>query len=672
MPQPPNGFKYQTVVRGSDGNTISDQNVSFRISILQDNPAGLSVYMEQHNVSTNSYGLANMIIGQGIVLSGRFEKIQWGSSEFFLLVELDPEGGSTYQVMGTTQLLSVPYAKDAAHAHSITLTDKNGNKYTLGVDSLGNPITHKVMTWSQCGDILTDPRDGWQYPTVKIGAQCWMSRNLNAGIMINDAIDQATQSPEIIEKYCYDNEPANCDEFGGLYQWNELMQYIIVEKGEGICPEGWHIPSDFEVQVLEGFMDSTFGIGSPVWNLLNYRGDQIGKSMKSPEGWFNDGNGTDEFGFTALPAGGRYVSSFGTITENAIFWTSSQDNSNDPYVRFLNYGQDNIYRNTLATNYAASLRCLKNYVNQTPIPPGDPYPEQGGMDVGIIIDLNWTCSDPNDTILYYSIYLGDVNPPPLVHNGDTASAYDPGVLNYNTTYYWKIVAYDGYGDSAVSDVWSFSTSNEWLCGQALYDNRDGQTYTTVSIGTQCWMEENLNIGEQLDAMFAGYVPEDNGEIEKLCYEELWNNCVNGNGGLYPWDEMMDYQTTEGGQGICPTGWHVPSDAEWCTLTQFIDFSVDCESQGSSGTDIGDKMKSTTGWVEGIATNESGFNAKPAGWFYFLDFDNMIYWDIGSHTNFWTSSGSGTEAFVRGLDTGSLVFYDLWEKTHHLSVRCMKD
>ncbi len=78
--------------------------------------------------------------------------------------------------------------------------------------------------------------------------------------------------------------------------------------------------------------------------------------------------------------------------------------------------------------------------------------------------------------------------------------------------------------------------------------------------------------------------------------------------------MMQYTTQQGTQGICPNGWHIPTDAEWCTLTQFIDPTVNCSTTGSSGTDVGTKMKSTTGWNSGgNGTNTSGFTALPGGY-----------------------------------------------------------
>ena len=95
-----------------------------------------------------------------------------------------------------------------------------------------------------CGNSFTDPRNGQAYNTVQIGDQCWMAENLNIGYMINGTEEMTDNG--VIEKYCYDDNPANCDEYGGFYQWNEMIQYMSATGLQGICPEGWRIPSDDE------------------------------------------------------------------------------------------------------------------------------------------------------------------------------------------------------------------------------------------------------------------------------------------------------------------------------------------------------------------------------------------------------------------------------------------
>ena len=142
---------------------------------------------------------------------------------------------------------------------------------------------------------------------------------------------------------------------------------------------------------------------------------------------------------------------------------------------------------------------------------------------------------------------------------------------------------------------------------------------------------------------------------------------------------MQYVTTEGVKGICPTGWHIPTDGEWCTVTQFLDPTVDCGSYGMLGTNVGGKMKST-GTIEahsGLwndpntwATNESGFTGVPAGYHH----SNGLFFGVGYYGIWWSSSEYGTNyAFYRGLyNEYSSVGKNTNLKIYGFSVRCLQN
>jgi uncharacterized protein (TIGR02145 family) len=206
----------------------------------------------------------------------------------------------------------------------------------------------------------------------------------------------------------------------------------------------------------------------------------------------------------------------------------------------------------------------------------------------------------------------------------------------------------------------------FTCGNPLLDTRDGQAYNTVLIDSQCWMAENLNIGTMIPGN--SYML-DNGIIEKYCYNNNTANCEIY-GGLYSWNEMMQYQLTPGVKGICPDGWHLPTDVEFCTLTQYIDPTVDCNLIGWSGTDAGTKMKSTTGWYDGgNGTNLSGFTALPAGYCGFYG----AFTDITIAATIWTSSHISNTGWYRAVNySNTTVRRNTVVKTFGLSVRCVKD
>ena len=109
--QSPQKFNYQAVVRDNVGAVIKNQIVSFRIAIVKTNPSGVEVYAESHTPTTNDFGLVNIEVGGGTVISGSMASIDWGSDIYFIKIGLDASGGSNYTLIGTSQLLSVPNAQ---------------------------------------------------------------------------------------------------------------------------------------------------------------------------------------------------------------------------------------------------------------------------------------------------------------------------------------------------------------------------------------------------------------------------------------------------------------------------------------------------------------------------------------------------------------------------------
>jgi len=124
--QIPQAFNYQAVARNASGTLMANQGIAVKISILQGSSLGTLVYSERHTSTTNQFGLFTVAIGQGSVLSGTFNTITWNSSNYWLKVEMDPIGGTTYTAMGTSQLLTVPFAMYAANAGTSGVTGPTG------------------------------------------------------------------------------------------------------------------------------------------------------------------------------------------------------------------------------------------------------------------------------------------------------------------------------------------------------------------------------------------------------------------------------------------------------------------------------------------------------------------------------------------------------------------
>jgi len=181
-----------------------------------------------------------------------------------------------------------------------------------------------------------------------------MAENLNAGIMLNSTSNQTNNGH--IDKYCYNNIEANCEVYGGLYQWREMMQYVYTPGTKGICPDGWHLPTDPEYCTLTLFIDTTVNCAA-----TGYSGTEVGTKMKSTTGWSGGGNGTNTSGFTALPGGfSSPYGGFGSLTSRAQFWSSSEYNSSTAWFRFLLNVYQSVYRNFDDKYYGYSVRCLRD------------------------------------------------------------------------------------------------------------------------------------------------------------------------------------------------------------------------------------------------------------------------------------------------------------------------
>jgi uncharacterized protein (TIGR02145 family) len=210
-----------------------------------------------------------------------------------------------------------------------------------------------------CPGIPTVEYGGQVYNTIQIFSQCWLKENLNVGEMIEGTIEQSNNG--ILEKYCYENNTFYCTTYGGLYQWNEMMQYTTQPGVQGICPPGWHIPTDEEWKVLEGAVDNQYGIGNNIWETGGYRGYNAGTNLKTTSGWYGNGNGTDIFLFSGLPGGVRNFSGdFGLVGDRAYWWTSKEAVFAYAMCRVLNYYYSEVLRDGNFVQDGYSVRCTRD------------------------------------------------------------------------------------------------------------------------------------------------------------------------------------------------------------------------------------------------------------------------------------------------------------------------
>jgi uncharacterized protein (TIGR02145 family) len=172
---------------------------------------------------------------------------------------------------------------------------------------------------------FTDSRDGQKYRTVKLGGKTWMAENLNY---------------KTEKSLCYRDDDSICAKYGRLYDW---------KTAKTACPRGWHLPSRKEWGELAKTADGTGMYGD--------RGT-AGKKLKSTSGWNNNGNGTDEFGFSALPGGNRYSNQSIGAESGGRWWTATDGGSGRAYDRNMDANYNIVGENASDVGFAFSVRCV--------------------------------------------------------------------------------------------------------------------------------------------------------------------------------------------------------------------------------------------------------------------------------------------------------------------------
>lgn len=243
-------------------------------------------------------------------------------------------------------------AVNAILAQTYNMKIKQGTDTTYSTTSTVDEITflNTSATPFVCGDVIL--YGGETYPTILIGSQCWFQKNLNIGTRIAGSSDQTSGNG--IEKYCYSDLDANCTTYGGLYQWAETVQYLngatnttspdppFSGNVQGICPPGWHIPTDAEFTALKTAVSDN------------------SNALKA----IGQGTGTNTSGFSALLAGDRDYSDddyFNALGADAYFWCSTEYDATMAYYMYLFALNSTVtLENYYDKKYGFSVRCLKD------------------------------------------------------------------------------------------------------------------------------------------------------------------------------------------------------------------------------------------------------------------------------------------------------------------------
>ena len=343
------GINYKAIISDANGDVLVNTEVTVQFTILENGTT--SVYKETHNPITDANGIVIVNIGEGTPVSGDFNTIDWGSNPHFLKTEIDAGDGLTD--MGTTEFNTVPYA---LHAKT---TEDAATK--VDVDLLESKVAAMEEMLLDAGLYnLIDDRDGNKYKAVKIGNQLWMAENLK---YLPSVVGHGTGSRTDPYYYVYDYDgivvadakaTANYTTYGVLYNWPAAMNGALSSNSnpsgiQGVCPAGWHLPSDAEWTELTDYLGGESVAGSKL--------KETGEIH-----WLSPNTGaTNETGFTALPGGYRNpFFYFANIGRSGHWWSSAVYNTYDAWRWYLDSYLTGFYQDYHDKESSYSVRCVRD------------------------------------------------------------------------------------------------------------------------------------------------------------------------------------------------------------------------------------------------------------------------------------------------------------------------
>lgn len=599
-----------------------------------------------------------------------------------------------------------------------------------------------------CGNlpVVTD-HEGNVYHTVQIGMQCWTRENMrcktspSTGTTILET-NANNYSFTGKKAYCVYGDSSNTQLYGLLYNWNAAVDTFNTTYTEtsvntsetdavsatfnghrrGICPEGWHVPSDSEWTVLENYVKSlnSYQCGND--------STHIAKALASSFGWRNSQTTcavgcsplmNNAVGYNAVPAGNYYGWGFGYFNENAFMWSSSQSTNAEALSRNLSYYSPNVIRNYYYKDYGYSVRCIWDESSNVALPTVTTLPVSANTHLeavsgGIVVSSGF------GTVTARGICWSTSENPALSDshtvNGSGLGIFTSTItgLQSETTYYVRAYATNSLGTSYGNQV-EFTTDylyQPWD-GTGLNPNdahpceiqqtvadHEGNIYHTVQIGTQCWTKENMRCltSPRTGTSMLEMYPNNCSYTGKKAY------YVNGNpsyastyGLLYNWNAAVDtfntaytetsvntsgtdaVSATFSGhrRGICPEGWHVPSDSDWTVLENYVGAQSVYQCNGNS-SNVAKALAATSGWENSSVScgvgnspssnNASGFTAFPAGFF------GSSFGNISFGTYFWCATQYHTPSshyYVLNYNEPDL-YGGITVKSSGFSVRCLRD
>lgn len=532
--------------------------------------------------------------------------------------------------------------------------------------SLFSSCKKDIVTPFICGTSIVNDASGNTYQTLEIGTQCWLKSNLkttkyNNGDLIPSRLGLGTwQSSTSGAFEVYDLFTRNDSVFGKLYN-----QYAVTES-RGICPTGWHVPTDVEWNSMRDLLGDEYTSGGVLKSLSIH--PNLG-------GWLSPNLGaTDSAGFTALPGGKRNSDgSFDDLTKAGYWWTSSSSVNPDapPAIyKSLRFDETSIRGGFQERNFGFSVRCVRG-----------PQPTTPRVLTSDILNItSWSASSGGNVIsdggadVYAKGVCYSNNPNPTIHTSINVT-YDgsglggfvssiTGLTNF-TRYYVRAYAINTIGIT-YGDEKTFFTMPTPCPGAPIVSDVSGNVYETVQIGNQCWMKSNLRVNKYRngDTITTGlavsnWLSTTQGAF--VVYDDFSSNAL-------VFGKLYNHYAVTDNRGLCPTGWRVPSDSDYLSLINNF-----------GGLNIaGGALKDTVnlpnigGWQNPNvgATNNSGFSALPGG----LRDINGNFSGMSLFSYWWTSTLlTGRYSVSYKLFSGnSQIYREVGTSTNGYSVRCLRE
>ena len=667
MAQVPNSFSYQMVIRNGNNELVANTTVGIRIGLLGGNAADTMWYEEEHTVKTNLNGLAYITIGKGNILKGAVSTIDWTKGPFFIKSETDPTGGTNYSLIIVSQMLSVPYAIYAKTAEKLSIpvteSDPLFNKSVakgITAEDTARWSKKEVYDGNSGGGGITNESDPVFSNSVAKGIRSVDTAAWNNKLNLRDtmnllrpylrASDTASLSNRLNQKVDLHQLNTNTLTLDGKINIVDTSS-ILANYRTGINAKvnildtlNMLIPYLRDADTTAMLANYQTGINAKV-NILDtlnmlqpYLRDADTTMMLTP--YLRDADTTSML----LPYL-RWVDTTimlspyqraADTTSMLLPYLRDADTTMmlEPYIRepdgpvpgdILNYNNNNKWARLPIGQEGQFLTVISGIptwaVSTAPGPPTGVSATAGNSSASVAFVAP---SSNGGTLI--TVYRVTSNPGGITATG-TASPINITGLTNGLTYTFTVVATNAVGNSVLSAA-STAVIPSFSCGTSTVSDIDGNNYNTVSLGTQCWMRDNLKSTRYRNGYPMPYVWGNSDWLALTTFAWCnYNNNSSSNdiyGKLYNWYAVVD------AKGICPTGWHVPTDAEWTTLTTFL----------GGPSDAGGKMKTTgtTYWStpNTSADNSSGFSGLGGGYRSSTDAGGAFY-DFGNVAVFWSDS-----------------------------------